>query len=171
MLKHMFLAQWQVNRLFPVTQSIPHEVQYLVAKQLQNGDTQLERSCWQNYTTIMDWFVFEIHLLWFELAWTHTHTQVQLPTVCRHAVQMPQVQAIAINPTSQLSFFHSCHLQTATASNSSNPSFCTFQSKKICSACGKGANNRYTSAGFTSSSCEDQHGCLSLSIRAARTPS
>ncbi len=101
----------------------------------------------------------------------HTHTQVQLPTVCRHAVQMPQVQAIAINPTSQLSFFHSCHLQTATASNSSNPSFCTFQSKKICSACGKGANNRYTSAGFTSSSCEDQHGCLSLSIRAARTPS
>ena len=74
MLKHMFLAQWQVNRLFPVTQSIPHEVQYLVAKQLQNGDTQLERSCWQNYTTIMDWFVFEIHLLWFELAWTHTHT-------------------------------------------------------------------------------------------------
>lgn len=37
--------------------------QYLVAKQLQNGDTQLERSYRQNDTTFMDWFVVGIHLL------------------------------------------------------------------------------------------------------------
>lgn len=118
---------------------------------LQNGDTQLERSYRQNDTTFMDWFVVGIHLLCGK---SNNCGKSNKPLQKSHHM-----------------YFSSILVTCKWHHQAISISFCTFQSKRICSACGKGANNWYTSAGFTSSSCEDQHGCLSLSIRAARTPS